>query len=82
MSFTWNFPYQINELNGTKYSRMNKVKFVEDILSISLQILKRLSYTDFTWSILEYFVPNVDFKLILETWKQFCELDTNRITSL
>ena len=61
---------------------MDKVKFVEDILLISLQILKRLSYANFIWSILEYFVPNVDFKLILETWKQFDELDTNRITPL
>ena len=45
----------LNErLNGTKYSRMGHVKFVED----SLQIFQRLSSTNFTWSILEHFVPN------------------------
>ena len=33
---------------GTKYSRMDQVKFMEDSL-----------HQNFTWSILEYFVPDV-----------------------
>ena len=37
--------------NGSKYSRMNQIKFVEG----SRQISYRLSFTNFTWSILEYF---------------------------
>ena len=36
-------------LNGTKYSRMDQVKF-----------FKRLSSKNFTWSILQYFVPNTN----------------------
>ena len=36
-------------VNGTKYSRVDQVKFVEDCL-----------YKNFTCSILEYFVPNGD----------------------
>ena len=55
---------------GTEYSRMNQVRFVEDSLykiwrgmvcikhTIPLQIFKRLSSTNFVWSIvLEYFFP-------------------------
>ena len=55
---------------GTEYSRMNQVRFVEDRLykiwrgmvcikhTIPLQIFKRLSSTNFVWSIvLEYFFP-------------------------
>ena len=53
---------------GTKYSRMDQVKFVEDSLykiskdivcfkqTIPFQISQRLSSTNFTWFILEYFV--------------------------
>ena len=53
----------------SKYSRMDEVKFVKDSLlknlngygllkqNITLQFFLRLSSTNFTWSILEYFVP-------------------------
>ena len=53
----------------SKYSRMDEVKFVKDSLlknlngygllkqAITLQFFLRLSSTNFTWSILEYFVP-------------------------
>ena len=44
----------------TKYSRIDQVKFVEDRFSkiISLQIFERVSSTNLTRSILEYFVPS------------------------
>ena len=37
------------KVNGTKYSRMDQVKFVNFLKTVS---------TNFTWSILEYFVSN------------------------
>ena len=58
----------MNSLYGTKYSRMDQANFVEDnpfkdlkeycLLkqTILLQISQRLSSTNVTWSILEYFV--------------------------
>ena len=49
------------------YSRMDQVRFVEgqgEVWSASLQVFLRLSSTDFTWSVLEYFVPHsIDFGL-------------------
>ena len=68
---------------GKKCSRMDPVKFVKTAFKKSegvssalgrpypLQLFKRLSITNFTWSILEYFVPDVhdcitaSFQLIL-----------------
>ena len=53
--------------NGTKYSRMEQIKFMDDSLWKIWRVLLadhtpsnvwRLSSTNFTWSILEYFVPN------------------------
>ena len=61
---------EISFTNGSGSSTMDQVKFVEDNLqknlkgygllkqAISLQIFLRLSSTNFTRSILEYFVPN------------------------
>ena len=54
------------ERNGTyetKYSRMDQVKSVEDSLkkTIILQIFSRLSSTNLTCPILEYFAPYICF---------------------
>ena len=58
---------QIGVIYETNYSRMDQVKFVEDSLykklkengllkqTVLLQTFYRLSSTNFTWSILEYF---------------------------
>ena len=68
--FFWsnNFWNTINTLYEIKYSRMDQMKFARQLLknwkrygrpqqTISFQIFQRLSSTNFTWSILEYFVP-------------------------
>ena len=41
--------------NGTKYSRMDRVTFVGDGLETDHT---PSTFTNFTWFILEYFVPN------------------------
>ena len=68
---------------GTKYSRMDLVKFVDNRLkkneviwyikqTISLPISERLSSTNFTWSILEYFVPYFPFSKVIKNQEMFC----------
>ena len=45
-------------LIGTKYSRMGQLKFVENLEGYSpLKHVLRVSSTNFSWSILKYFVP-------------------------
>ena len=48
------FPVYIRTY-GSRYSRMDQVKFVED----------RLSAANFTWSILEYFVPHATLVMLM-----------------
>ena len=45
-------------LNGAKSSGMDQVKLVEDSPKKFEVFFQRLSSTNFTWSILEYFVSN------------------------
>ena len=58
---------------GTKYSRMV-------CLSISFQTFKKLSSTNFTWSILEYFVPYIVlFQNIITILLIICQYKTNYV---
>ena len=49
------------------YSKKDQMKFAKNndlfITNITNPILQRVSSTNFTWSILEYFVPYVDWLL-------------------
>ena len=64
--FTWNImSAESAGISGTKCSRMDQVKFLEEKIfgllrqTASLQVFSRLPSTNFAWPILEYFIPSV-----------------------